>query len=204
MKAPSGTRGLCGSLSLATTLVTLVAAMSTAALSQDEPRMPSFTLRALDGSFVSNRSLAGNVALIDFWATWCEPCLQEIPQWNALHDRYRRQGLEVLGITVQSGTDAEIRASVEKLDIKYPIVVSDEDVVKGFGGIRGFPATFLVERDGRIYKKYLGQYPSKHAQIERDIQQLLRARPSARNARDIEKPSVAAREIPDSRHRDNP
>jgi len=81
----------------------------------------------------------------------------------------------VLGITVQSGTDAEIRASVEKLDIKYPIVVGDEDVVKGFGGIRGFPATFLVDRHGRIYKNYLGQYPSKHAQIERDIQQLLRA-----------------------------
>jgi len=73
VKARSGTRGLCGSLALATTLVTLVAGMSTAALSQDEQRMPSFTLRALDGSSFSNRSLAGNVALIDFWATWCEP-----------------------------------------------------------------------------------------------------------------------------------
>jgi len=149
--------------------------MSTAALPQDEPRMPSFTPRALDGSSFSSRSLAGSVALIDFWATWCEPCLQEIPQWNALHDRYRRQGLEVLGIAVQSGTDVELRVSVEKLDIKYPIVVGDEDVVKGFGGIRGFPATFLVDRNGRIYKKYLGKYLSKHARIERDIQHLLRA-----------------------------
>lgn len=149
--------------------------------------MPSFTLQAVDGSAFSSRSLAGKVTLIDFWATWCEPCLQEIPQWNTLRGLYRKQGLEVLGITVQSGTDAEIRSSVEKLDIKYAIVIGDQDVVKGFGGIMGFPATFLVDRDGRIYKKYLGQYPSKHAQIERDIQQLLGAETSARSAPGVEK-----------------
>lgn len=190
MNAPSATRGLFRTLALAATLATLVAGgLSSTTLAQDEnqARMPSFTLQALDGSAFSNTSLAGKVVLIDFWATWCEPCLQEIPQWNTLRGRYRKQGLEVVGITVQSGTDAEIRASVEKLNIKYRIVIGDEDVVKGFGGIRGFPATFLVNRDGRIYKKYLGQYPSKHAQIERDIQLLLRAESSARNARGLEK-----------------
>ena len=143
--------------------------------------MPLFTLQALDGSPFSSTSLAGKVTLIDFWATWCKPCLQEIPHWNALRGRYREQGLEVLGITVQSGSAAQIRASVAKLDIKYPIVIGDEDVVKGFGGIMGFPATFLVDRTGSIYKKYLGQYPSKDAQIERDIQLLLRAESSTRD-----------------------
>lgn len=187
MNARSEARGPFGSLALVATLVTLAAGTSSTTLSQDQARMPSFTLQAVDGSAFSSRSLAGKVTLIDFWATWCEPCLQEIPQWNTLRGLYRKQGLEVLGITVQSGTDAEIRSSVEKLDIKYAIVIGDQDVVKGFGGIMGFPATFLVDRDGRIYKKYLGQYPSKHAQIERDIQQLLGAETSARSAPGVEK-----------------
>lgn len=162
-------------LTLAAILATLVTGLISTTLSQDEARMPSFTLRALDGSPFSSTSLAGKVTLIDFWATWCEPCLQEIPHWNTLRSRYREQGLEVLGITVQSGSGAEIRAGIEKLDIKYPIVIGDDDVVRGFGGIMGFPATFLVDRTGRVYKRYLGQYPSKQAQIERDIQLLLRA-----------------------------
>jgi thiol-disulfide isomerase/thioredoxin len=136
--------------------------------------MPRFSLNGLAGSTLSHSTLAGKVALVDFWATWCKPCLDEIPHWNSLQARYTGRGLTVLGIIVQSGSAAEIKASVEKLKIDYPIVIGDEAVARGFGGLTGFPTTFLVDRSGLIRKKYTGQYPSKHAQIERDIQALLR------------------------------
>lgn len=159
---------------LVITFLVMSASMIGSSVASERSRIPSFSLNDLDGSTLSHSTLAGKVTLIDFWATWCKPCLDEIPHWNTLQARYAGGGLTVLGITVQSGSAREIKASVEKLRIDYPIVIGDEDVVRGFGGLTGFPTTFLVDRNGLIRKKYTGQYPSKHAQIERDIQMLLR------------------------------
>jgi thiol-disulfide isomerase/thioredoxin len=161
-------------LALAAALLMAASGSTRAGSPPADAPIPSFTLSALDRSTFSHDALAGKVALVDFWATWCKPCLDEIPHWNALQDRYAGRGLTVLGITVQSGSATEIKASVAKLKIDYAIVVGDEGVVIGFGGLTGFPTTFLVDRNGLIRKKYTGQYPSKHAQIERDIHILLR------------------------------
>ena len=76
-----------------------------------EPRpMPAFELEALDGSRFSSKELAGKVALVDLWATWCKPCLAEIPHWNELHERYGKRGFTVLGITIQSGWVIDIKS----------------------------------------------------------------------------------------------
>jgi thiol-disulfide isomerase/thioredoxin len=161
-------------LPLAAALLVAASGSSGAISPAADPKLPSFSLSTLSGSAFSRDALSDKVVLVDFWATWCKPCLDEIPHWNALQARYGGRGLTVLGITVESGAPSEIKASVEKHKIRYQIVIGDVDIVKGFGGITGFPTTFLVDRHGFIRKKYAGQYPSKHAEIERDIQTLLR------------------------------
>jgi thiol-disulfide isomerase/thioredoxin len=138
---------------------------------------PAFDLESINGSRLTSKALEGKVVLVDFWATWCQPCIEEIPQWNELHARYQAKGLVVLGMTIRSGWASDIKPDAEKLKIAYPVVVGNDDVEKGFGGIWGFPTTFLVNRKGQIYKKYTGTYPQKQAQVEADIQKLLAEKP---------------------------
>ena len=151
----------------------LVFAGAATTFAQDRARIPSFDLEALDGSRFSSTSLAGKVILVDFWATWCAPCIQEIPHLNDLQARYRTQGLVVVGVTVQSGWASDVKPDVERFGIRYPVVLGDQNVEKGFGGVWGLPTTFLVDRKGRIHRKYAGQDPQKHVHLEAEIQKLL-------------------------------
>jgi len=139
--------------------------------------VPSFDLESMDGARFNSKALEGKVALVDFWATWCAPCIAEIPQWNNLYARYRDKGFVVLGVTIRSGWASDIKPDVKKLKIVYPVVVGDDHVEHTFGGIWGFPTTFLVNRKGQIYKKYTGTYSDKQTQIEADIQRLLAEKP---------------------------
>lgn len=135
--------------------------------------MPAFELETMKGGRLASSTLAGKVAIVDFWATWCKPCLQEIPHFNALHSKYRGKGVVVLGIVTQSGWASDIKPDVERLKIEYPVIVGDDKVERGFGGIWGFPTTFIVDQHGRIVKKFTGQDPKKQAQIEAELQKLL-------------------------------
>jgi thiol-disulfide isomerase/thioredoxin len=138
---------------------------------------PAFDLESVDGSRFSSKALEGKVVLVDFWATWCAPCIEEIPQWNELYARYRGKGLVVVGLTIRSGWAGDIKPDAEKLKIAYPVVVGNDEIEKGYGGIWGFPTTFLINRKGQIYKKHIGTYPQKQAQIEADVQKLLAGKP---------------------------
>jgi thiol-disulfide isomerase/thioredoxin len=147
------------------------------ALAQALQPAPAFDVESLDGSRFASKALEGKVVLVDFWATWCQPCIEEIPQWNQLYARYQGKGLVVVGMTIRSGWASDIKPDAAKLKMAYPVVVGNDDVEKGFGGIWGFPTTFLVNRKGQIYKKYTGTYPQKQTQIESDIQKLLAEKP---------------------------
>jgi cytochrome c biogenesis protein CcmG, thiol:disulfide interchange protein DsbE len=138
---------------------------------------PAFDLESINGSRLGSKALEGKVVLVDFWATWCQPCIEEIPHWNELYARYQGKGLVVLGMTIRSGWASDVKPDAEKLKIAYPVVVGNDDIEKSFGGISGFPTTFLVNRKGQIYKKYTGSYPQKQTQIGADIQKLLAEKP---------------------------
>lgn len=134
---------------------------------------PEFDLVNVAGGRTKSADIKGKVAVIDFWATWCGPCLLEIPNFNDLHAEHKSNGVQMLAITVESGTLDKIKPKVGQFEMKYPVLVGDDKVVEGFGGQRGFPTTYVVTKDWRIYKKYLGMLPNKKELIEKDIEKLL-------------------------------
>lgn len=131
-------------------------------------------MRTLDGSIVSLSAQRGKIALLNFWATWCEPCRQEIPSLVQVHNTYRDRQVEVLGVAVHSNQLA-IELWVENLQIPYPILLAgeeDEEVLKQYGVDRGIPRSVLIDRAGRIYKTYQG-LPEGRETFARDIEALL-------------------------------
>ena len=134
---------------------------------------PQFDLDRVDGGKLSSKDLEGKVVVVDFWATWCQPCIQEIPNYNQLAADYKDKDVEVIGITLESGSLEDTKPKVEEFNMKYPVVMGDDAVVEGFGGLIGFPTTFLVGKDGKIYKKYLGLSSKKKETLEKDIALLL-------------------------------
>ena len=136
-------------------------------------KMPNFKLTYLDGTPFDSKSLEGKVLFIDFWATWCGPCLHEIPSMVEMGKKYKEYGFEVVGITVQSGDEDDIRPTVERLNMDYHVLIGDEETMNLFGGIYGFPTNFLITKKGNIYKKFLGVYPDKADVVEKDIRFLL-------------------------------
>ena len=141
--------------------------------------MLAFELEALDGTRFDSSSLFGKVVLIDIWATWCKPCIAEIPFWNELQKKYARKGFAVLGITVRSGTKSYVKKNIHTIgeEILYPLVFGDDESEEAFGGIVAFPTTFLIARDGKIHKRYIGSYAGKQAEIESDVKLLLSQEP---------------------------
>jgi len=135
--------------------------------------LPQFEVTKLDGGSLKSEDLKGKVTVLDMWATWCDPCKEEIPDYNKLQEKYAGKDFQILGVTMESGTPAEIKKKVEEFKIQYPVVVGDDKVVDAFGGLLGFPTTFLVTKDGKIQKKFIGSVPGKQQQLNQAIDKLL-------------------------------
>jgi peroxiredoxin len=132
---------------------------------------PAFTLQDLNGKNVSLADFRGKVLILDFWATWCPPCVKEIPHFIELYEQYKDKGVEIVGISLDQAGVSVVKAFVQKYQIKYPIMMTDGKIDKAFGGIPSIPTTFLIDSAGNISKKYVG-YNDK-AVFEADIKKLL-------------------------------
>jgi len=134
---------------------------------------PNFSLQDLNGQALSLAKYHGRVVLLDFWATWCGPCREEIPQFVALQDRYRDQGLQVIGISMDDGPKP-VRGFYREFKMNYPVALGTEQVAESYGGVMGLPVTFLIDRDGRLAAKYDGAV--EMATIEHQVRALLQAK----------------------------
>jgi thiol-disulfide isomerase/thioredoxin len=145
---------------------------SASSSSEELKALPEINLQDFEGKKVSSDELRGSILVLDFWATWCTPCLAEVPMLNKLQEKYAGKGLKVIGVTMVSGDAKEVKPVVNRAKMKYTVLMGDDDQTYDFN-IFGYPTTFLVTRDMKIFRKYVGTSAQKAAKMEADIQKLL-------------------------------
>jgi peroxiredoxin len=117
---------------------------------------PAFTLADLNGKAVSSDAFKGKVVILDFWATWCPPCKEEIPHLVRLQSKYRGQGLEIVGLALDAGGAKDVRPFAEEHDVNYTMLIGSEDITKAYGNITMIPTTFVIDRNGKIVHRFVG------------------------------------------------
>ncbi len=133
-----------------------------------------FELSDLSGKPVKLSDYRGKVVLVNFWATWCGPCQFEIPVFVKLKRQYEKRGFEVIGISMDEGSQAEVTEFVRQYEINYPVVMGAFAKLNGFGTINGLPTSFIIDRDGRIHSRHQGLLGLN--EIENELARLLTAK----------------------------
>lgn len=132
---------------------------------KDPESVPPFLVRDLAGQAVSTAALKGKVVILNFWATWCGPCREEIPDLIALQAQYKNQ-LQIIGISEDEAPPAQVAQFVKKVGINYPVVMSSEALEREYGGIAALPTSFFVNPQGQVVAKDVGVYPPEYYDLQ--------------------------------------
>ena len=156
------------------TLTLVVAVFLLGACASNGPRIasaaPDITLRDVSGNTVQLSRFKGKVIILNFFATWCPPCKEEIPDFIALQRQYGGKDFTMVGVSLSRLEDT--RRFAEALGINYPALIADSYTQTVYGPLRSIPMTFIIDRDFKIAKKYIGYRPKQV--FEKDILELLR------------------------------
>jgi peroxiredoxin len=134
---------------------------------------PDFSRQDLNRGTVSLAALRGKVVLLNFWATWCEPCLNEVPRFAEWQEKYGSGGLQIVGVSMDDD-EPPVAAFYREHKLNYPVVMGDEKLGELYGGVLGLPVTFLIDRRGKIRFRHDGETDLNL--IEREIRKLLSER----------------------------
>jgi peroxiredoxin len=165
-------RALAAKRWLVAGLVGLGASVSMAAVTPSTPA-PDFTLRSVGGPNLRLQEQRGRVVMVNFWATWCAPCRQEMPQLNKLYDKYRASGFVLLGVNIDddAGRATELAS---KLGLKFPVLLDTDKAVSRLYELSSMPTTVLIDRDGRVRYLHRGYVQGYENLYDQQIRELLK------------------------------
>lgn len=162
------------------TLVLLVAAMTLCAgllpgASADaiQGAAPDFTLKSQTGGNLKLSELRGQVVLINFWASWCGPCRQEMPALDELYQHYRSLDFTVIGINVEENSD-NAKSLLKDIHVTFPVLFDNNNAVSKLYSIKGMPSTILVDRDGNMRYLHMGYQPGFETEYQNQVRTLIR------------------------------
>jgi thiol-disulfide isomerase/thioredoxin len=130
-----------------------------------------FNLPDLEGGMHSMEDLSGQITVLNFWATWCPPCLEEVPKLNDLYKRYKDKGVQVVGIALDKDSLDLVQPFVKENNISYRILLGNQEVLAGLRNFQGVPTTIILDQEGKIHKRFDGSFDEK--KLEEALQLLL-------------------------------
>jgi peroxiredoxin len=150
-----------------------LAARPAAAALQAAGPAPDFTLRTMAGKNLRLQEQRGQVVLVNFWATWCAPCRQEMPHLNRLYDKYHASGFELLAVNVDDDS-SKAQGVSDKLGLKFPVLFDADKKVSRLYDLNAMPSTVLIDRDGRVRHVHRGYRDGYETTYDQQIRALLK------------------------------
>jgi peroxiredoxin len=132
---------------------------------------PNFALKDLDGNTVQLSDLRGKAVVLNFWATWCPPCKEEIPWFVDLQSKYGTQGLQIVGVSMDEGGKDAVVSFAKEMGINYEVLLGNSEVADLYGGVNALPTTFYIGRDGKVLEYVPGLI--SHYEVEQNIKAAL-------------------------------
>ncbi|MDD5200400.1 MAG: TlpA disulfide reductase family protein [Terrimicrobiaceae bacterium] len=161
----SGRTGSCPACSFITGAIGLPAFIPSAQAAEPagaaSQKAPEWELKDVDGKTVKSSDFAGKVVILDFWATWCPPCKLEIPGFAELQKKYGKQGLVVVGVSLDEGGPEGVRSFMKQFAMNYPVLMGNAKIAQDFGGMEAIPTTFIIDRKGNIAGGHVGFTPKE-------------------------------------------
>ena len=158
---------------LASTLALAALAPAAAATPATFALAPDFTLRGADGRNVRLDELRGQVVLVNFWATWCGPCREEMPRLETLYEKYRKSGFVLLGVNVDDDPRIAL-ATAAKLNVSFPVLLDTDKRVSKLYDLNTMPSTIVIDRDGKMRFLHRGYRAGTEGDYEQQIRRLLK------------------------------
>lgn len=139
---------------------------------QQEAKARDFEVTLIDGEPFKLSDHKGKVVLLNIWATWCAPCREEVPDFVELYDRYKDEGLEILGVSIDKQGESVVRPFMEEYNVNYPVVIDRGTIMDKYGPTMGIPTTYVIGREGNLEYFAVGALTNK--ELEPRLQDLLK------------------------------